>query len=80
MNFFCGQKLPVEYNGAEGKCIYIDTEGTFRPERLVSIAERYELVSGEALDNVAIARAYNTDHQMNLLLHAAAMMAESRYN
>ena len=28
-------------NGGEGKCLYIDTEGTFRPERLLSIAERY---------------------------------------
>lgn len=27
--------------GGEGKCIYIDTEGTFRPERLVAVAERY---------------------------------------
>ena len=28
-------------NGGEGKCLYIDTEGTFRPERLLSIAERW---------------------------------------
>lgn len=34
-------QLPVERGGAEGKCLYIDTEGTFRPERLLSIAERY---------------------------------------
>lgn len=31
------------------------------------------------LDNVAYARAYNTDHQGQLLLQASAMMAESRY-
>lgn len=31
------------------------------------------------LDNVACARAYNTDHQTELLIQAAAMMAESRY-
>ncbi|CAG8438381.1 recombinase rad51 [Rhizophagus irregularis] len=72
-------QLPIELGGAEGRCVYIDTEGTFRPERLVSIAERFGLVSEDALDNVAIARAYNTDHQMTLLLHAAAMMAESRF-
>lgn len=31
------------------------------------------------LDNVATARAYNTDHQTQLLIKAAAMMSESRY-
>jgi DNA repair protein RAD51 len=31
------------------------------------------------LNNVAFARAYNTDHQTQLLIQAAAMMAESRY-
>jgi len=32
----------------------------------------------DVLDNVAYARAYNTDHQLNLLVQASAMMAESR--
>ena len=27
--------------GGEGKALYIDTEGTFRPQRLQQIAERY---------------------------------------
>ena len=33
-------QLPVDCGGAEGKAMYIDTEGTFRPERLLAIAER----------------------------------------
>ena len=41
--------------------MYIDTEGTFRPERLVPIAERFGLDHQKVLDNVAFARAYNTD-------------------
>jgi DNA repair protein RAD51 len=64
--------------GGEGKCLYIDTEGTFRPVRLLAAAERYGLDGNEVLDNVAYARAHNTDHQMNLLIQAAAMMAQSR--
>lgn len=72
-------QLPIDQGGGEGKCLYIDTEGTFRPERLVSIAERYGLSSEDVLDNVAYARAYNSDHQMTLLSQASAMMAESRY-
>ena len=39
--------------GGEGKCLYIDTEGTFRPVRLLAIAERYGLNGEEVLDNVA---------------------------
>lgn len=33
----------------------------------------------EVLDNVAYARAHNTDHQQTLLAHAAGMMADSRF-
>lgn len=43
------------------------------------VAERYKMTGNEVLDNVAYARAYNTDHQTQLLIQAAAMMAESRY-
>ena len=33
-------QLPIDNGGGEGKCLYIDTEGTFRPERLLAVAER----------------------------------------
>eukprot|EP01006_Ploeotia_vitrea_P017431 TRINITY_DN48552_c0_g1_i1.p2 TRINITY_DN48552_c0_g1~~TRINITY_DN48552_c0_g1_i1.p2 ORF type:complete len:100 (+),score=5.00 TRINITY_DN48552_c0_g1_i1:256-555(+) len=36
-------QLPREKGGGEGKAMYIDTEGTFRPERLTTIAERFGL-------------------------------------
>ena len=39
---------------------------------------RFGLSGSDVLDNVAYARAYNTDHQSQLLLQAAAMMSESR--
>lgn len=71
-------QLPVDMGGGEGKCLYIDTEGTFRPVRLLSVAERYGLNGEEVLDNVAYARAYNADHQQQLLASAGALMSESR--
>lgn len=71
-------QLPIDQNGGEGKCLYIDTEGTFRPERLIAVAERFKLSLTDVLDNVAVARAYNTDHQTQLLVMASAMMSESR--
>ncbi|KAH6563483.1 hypothetical protein BASA50_004737 [Batrachochytrium salamandrivorans] len=72
-------QLPTDMGGAEGKCLYIDTEGTFRPERLLATAERFGMNGDEVLDNVACARAYNSDHQLKLLGTAAAMMAEQRF-
>ncbi|RLN55812.1 hypothetical protein BBJ28_00014858 [Nothophytophthora sp. Chile5] len=72
-------QLPVDRGGGEGKALFIDTEGTFRPQRLQAIAERYGLDGDSVLDNVAFARAYNSEHQMQLLVQASAMMAESRY-
>eukprot|EP00456_Euglypha_rotunda_P028779 TRINITY_DN22693_c0_g1_i13.p1 TRINITY_DN22693_c0_g1~~TRINITY_DN22693_c0_g1_i13.p1 ORF type:complete len:296 (-),score=37.65 TRINITY_DN22693_c0_g1_i13:276-1163(-) len=72
-------QLSLEQGGGEGKALYIDTEGTFRPKRLISIAQKYGLNPQDVLDNVAYARAYNTDHQSKLLVQAAAMLAESRY-
>lgn len=42
------------------------------------MAERFGLCGTDVLDNVAYARAYNTDHQSQLLIQASAMMAESR--
>ncbi|BFZ58445.1 RecA recombinase Rhp51 [Savitreella phatthalungensis] len=73
-------QLPIEMGGGEGKCLYIDTEGTFRPVRLLAVAERYGLNGQEVLDNVAYARAYNAEHQLSLLTQAASMMASSRFS
>lgn len=36
----CLLQLPIDMGGGEGKAMYIDTEGTFRPQRLMQIAER----------------------------------------
>jgi len=72
-------QLPLEQGGAEGKAMYVDTEGSFRPERLIEIAEKYGLNGQDVLDNVSYARAHNSEHQLQLLTDAAAMLSESRY-
>ena len=59
--------------------MYIDTEGAFRPERLIEIAERYGLNGQDVLDNVSYARAFNSEHQLTLLAQASLMMSEGRY-
>ncbi len=46
--------------------IYIDTENTFRPERIKDLAEGVGLDPQQVLANIRVARAYNSDHQMLL--------------
>jgi len=41
--------------------------------------DRFGLDAETCLDNIAYARAYNTDHQTSLLVQAAAMMSETRF-
>lgn len=72
-------QMPANNGGAEGKAMYIDTEGSFRPERLSAIAERFGLDPASALENVAYARAQNSEHQMELLKTAGAILSQDRY-
>lgn len=58
---------PKEQGGAEGKAVYIDTEGTFRPERIKQIAEGIGANPEKVLKNILVARAFNSDHQILLL-------------
>jgi len=46
--------------------VYIDTENTFRPERIKQMAEAKGLNPEQVLKNVKVARAFNSDHQMLL--------------
>ena len=60
-------QLPVDKGGANGKCVFIDTEGTFRPARIKQIAEKIGANSEKVLKNIFVARAFNSDHQILLL-------------
>jgi DNA repair protein RadA len=59
-------QFPREKGGANGVVVWIDTEGTFRPERIKQIAENYGLNPEEVLGNIRVVRAFNSDHQMLL--------------
>ncbi|XP_048235496.1 meiotic recombination protein DMC1 homolog isoform X4 [Ricinus communis] len=72
-------QLPTNMRGGNGKVAYIDTEGTFRPDRIVPIAERFGMDPGAVLDNIIYARAYTYEHQYNLLLGLAAKMSEEPF-
>ncbi len=55
-----------QLNDPDAVAVYIDTENTFRPERIVQFAQGNGLDPEKALANIMVARAYNSDHQMLL--------------
>jgi DNA repair protein RadA len=60
-------QLPEDKGGLNAKALYVDTENTFRPERIMQIAKYRGLDPQEALRNILYARAYNSDHQMMII-------------
>ncbi|MFO7990951.1 MAG: DNA repair and recombination protein RadA [Thermoplasmata archaeon] len=67
--------MPIEDGGLDGEVVIIDTENSFRPERIIQISEAMELDPTEVLSKIHIARAFNAHHQM-LLAEKALEMAE----
>lgn len=67
---------PVEQGGLNGTCLYVDSESTFRPERVVQIAKSAGLNPEEALKNIFVAKAVNSDHQMVLIDKAEKIIKE----
>lgn len=67
-------QLPLEKGGANGKCVFIDTEGTFRPQRIKQIAEGLGANAEKVLKNIFVARAFNSDHQILLLEKVGEMI------
>ncbi len=72
-------QLPKKNGGLEGSTIMVDTENTFRPERIKQMAEALKLNHEEILKNIYVARAYNSNHQM-LLVDRAFELAEKLKN
>lgn len=60
--------------------VYIDTENTFRPERIKQFAEGVGLDPEEALERIMVAKAYNSDHQMLLVEKIDSLITEQRKN
>ncbi len=69
-------QLPVAQGGLEGEVVYIDTESTFRPERIVDMAKAAGLDPTAALEHIHVARAFNSNHQMLLVQKAQELARE----
>jgi DNA repair protein RadA len=55
-------RQPIESGGLDSSTIYIDTEGTFRPERVQEIARARGFDPVQVLKNVAVCKVYNSSH------------------
>ena len=60
-------QLPLEQGGLNSHAFFIDTENTFRPERIIQMANAFELDPDEVLEKIHVARAYNSSYQMLLV-------------
>ena len=63
-------QLPPEHGGLNGAALYVDTENTFRLERIVQMAKHVGLEPAQVVKNIIYAEAYTSDHQMFLLENA----------
>ena len=70
-------QLPVERGGLNSGALYVDTENTFRTERIVQMANHLGLNPEEIAKNIIFAEAYNSDHQMFLLENADKIVKEN---
>ncbi|KAI4165885.1 MAG: hypothetical protein LQ342_000316 [Letrouitia transgressa] len=71
-----------DMGGAEGKVAYIgmsNTEGTFRPERIGQIADRFGMDPDQAQENIVYGRALNSEHQLELLNTLSATFVTNEY-
>lgn len=71
-------QLPISMGGLASRALYIDTEGTFRTERLEEICQRYNMNPDQVVKNVEYARAYTSEHQQELLKNAAGILASEK--
>ncbi|RJS74462.1 DNA repair and recombination protein RadA [Methanophagales archaeon] len=69
-------QLPESRGGLNGTCVFIDTESTFRPERIMQMAQALKLNPESVLKNIYVGRAYNSDHQMLLAEKAKDIIRE----
>lgn len=70
-------QLPFEQGGLDGSALYIDTENTFRPERISAMAKHLNLDPDEVLKKIVVAEAYNSDHQILILERSDKIIKEN---
>jgi len=63
--------------GLDAKALYIDTENTFRPERIVSISATRGIDPRKSLENIIVAKAFNSAHQELIIQEAGSVIEDN---
>ena len=69
-------QLSNEFGGLNGQVVYVDTENTFRPERIAEIARARGQNSDEILNGIVVAKAFNSSHQELIVGELGAQIRE----
>lgn len=70
-------QLPPERGGLDGGALYIDTENTFRTERIIHMAQQVGLDPDKVIKNIIFAEAYTSDHQAFLVDNADEIVKDN---
>ena len=70
-------QLPKEQGGLDGAVLFVDTENTFRPERIIQMAKARDLDADAVLKRIFVARAFNSDHQSLLIEKSDKLIREN---
>lgn len=71
-------QLPMKDGGLEGGVLFIDTEGTFAPQRIYQMAQAMQLEPEKILEGIIYSRVYNSDHQILTVDHVFKVCQEER--
>lgn len=68
--------MPVDQGGFDCDVLIIDTENTFRPERIIQMSKAKGVDPDVVLKRIHVARAYNSHHQILLAERAIELAKE----
>jgi len=71
-------QLPSEKGGLSGNALFIDTEATFRPGRVLQMATSLGLDANKTLKYIYVARAYNSDHEIFLVEKSSEIVEDKK--
>lgn len=71
-------QLPIDQGGLNGKCVWIDSEGTFEPKRIRQIAKYVDLNEEDALENIIHAKAYNSADQYIIVKEVEHLLEQDK--
>jgi DNA repair protein RadA len=72
--------IQCQVQDPDAVAVFIDTENTFRPERIIELANGAGLDPDKVLRNIKVARAYNSDHQMLLAEKVSDLVTKDKLN